>query len=124
MSSKKYVYYATTALIVLPMLGGGIMDLMGGAEVEKMMDHLGFPHWFATWLGVWKLASVVALLVPKFPRLKEWAYAGIAIDLLSASVAHIAVGDPAPNAITPLVIFGIAMASWATRPDSRKLPTA
>ncbi len=121
MLKNKYLYYVSTVLIVLPMLGGGVMDTMNGPEVQEIMTHLGFPMWFATFLGIWKLLGVVAVLVPGFPRLKEWAYAGFTFDLVAASVAHLAVGDAASNVVTPLVILVFNLLSWASRPESRRL---
>jgi hypothetical protein len=66
----------------------------------------------------------VAILAPRLPRVKEWAYAGIAFDLGGASVSHFAVGDSAANVIAPLVFLAIAAVSWALRPASRVLQVA
>jgi len=66
----------------------------------------------------------LAILAPRLPRLKEWAYAGIAFDLIGAAISHAAMGDPAAKVIVPLVILGIAAASWALRPASRRLGAA
>ncbi len=100
---------------------GGAMDVMGGPDIAEAMKHLGYPMYFTMLLGVWKLLSVPALLAPGLARLKEWAYAGVAFDLTAAAVSHAAVGDELPKIIIPIVLLGIAAASWALRPDSRKL---
>jgi uncharacterized membrane protein YphA (DoxX/SURF4 family) len=85
------------------------------------MAALGYPAYFVTILGAWKLLGGLALLAPRLPRLKEWAYAGIAFDLTGAAFSHAAVGHPAAKVIAPLVILGLAAASWALRPASRRL---
>jgi DoxX-like family len=75
-------------------------------------------------LGVWKVLGAIAIVLPKFPRLKEWAYAGILFDLTGASASHAACGHPVSEIVTPLVILGIVMASWVLRPESRTLRDA
>ena len=84
---------------------------------------LGYPAYFVTILGTWKLLGGFAILAPRLPRLKEWAYAGIAFDLTGATCSHLAMGHPAAKAIVPLVILGIAAASWTLRPEGRRLPS-
>ena len=85
---------------------------------------LGYPAYFVTILGTWKLLGGVAILAPRLPHVKEWAYAGIAFDLTGATFSHVAMGHPAAKAIVPLVLLGIAAASWALRPASRMLGAA
>jgi uncharacterized membrane protein YphA (DoxX/SURF4 family) len=99
-------------------------DLSGAPQVLEGMAHLGYPAYFATILGVWKVLGAVAVLAPRFPRLKEWAYAGIFFDLTGAAASHAASGDAAGKVITPLVLVAIAAASWALRPEGRKLASA
>jgi hypothetical protein len=77
-----------------------------------------------TILSVWKVLGGLAVLAPHLPRLKEWAYAGMAFDLSGAAASHAAVEDPAGKIVVPLVLLGIAMVSWALRPESRKLVTS
>ncbi len=72
-------------------------------------------------LGVWKVLGGVAVLIPRFPKLKEWAYAGMLFDLTGAAASHAAVGDPLAKVVTPLLLLGIVMASWALRPEGRRL---
>jgi uncharacterized membrane protein YphA (DoxX/SURF4 family) len=120
---KTIGYWVTTGLIGLAFLTGGAGDLAGGADMVAAITHLGYPAYLLTILGVAKLLGAVAVLVPRFPRLKEWAYAGIVIDLLGASASHAFTGDGLDKVIPPLVLTGIAMASWALRPESRRLPS-
>ena len=86
-----------------------------------MLD-LGYPRYVVTLLGVWKLLGVLAILWPGFPRLKEWAYAGIAFDLSGAAVSHLAVGDPLWHLPLTLGLLAVAFVSWALRPAGRVLP--
>ncbi len=90
--------------------------LRGGRLAE-----LGYPPYFVTVLGAWKVLGALAILAPGAPRLKEWAYAGIMFDLTGAALSHAAIGHPAVKAIAPLAILGIAAASWALRPASPRL---
>jgi uncharacterized membrane protein YphA (DoxX/SURF4 family) len=121
---RKIGYWVTTGLVALALAPGGIADVMMIPDVIAAMDALGFPHYIAPFIGVAKILGAIAILAPKFPRLKEWAYAGIAVDLLGASYSHAAIGDVIGNIMTPLVIFMIAMASWYLRPADRRLPDA
>jgi hypothetical protein len=119
--SNTILYWATTGLTAAAFALGGLVDLSRGADVAAGMQHLGYPLYFASILGVWKLLGALALLAPRLPRLKEWAYAGMFFDLTGAAVSHAASGDPVAKIVTPLVILGIVAASWALRPASRKL---
>jgi hypothetical protein len=75
-------------------------------------------------IGAWKILGGIAVLAPRFPRLKEWAYAGIFFDLSGAAISHAVTGDPATNVVVPLVLVAIGFASWTLRPASRKLAAA
>nr|AYM53121.1 hypothetical protein [Sorangium cellulosum] len=117
-------YWIATSLLGFAFAAGGLADLSGSPQVLEGMAHLGYPAYFATLLGVWKVLGAVALVAPRFPRLKEWAYAGIFFDLTGAAASHAAMGDGAGKVITPLFLVAIAAASWALRPGSRRLASA
>ena len=121
MNARAAGYWTTTTLVALAFLTGGAAYLARAEEPLRGMAALGYPAYFVTLLGTWKLLGGLALLAPRLPRLKEWAYAGIAFDLTGAAFSHAAVGHPAAKAIVPLVILGIAAGSWALRPASRRL---
>jgi hypothetical protein len=87
------------------------------------ITQLGYPVYFIVLLGVWKVLGALAILAPRLPRLKEWAYAGIFFDLTGASVSHAASGSSAGNVVGPAVFALVAMASWALRPESRTVGT-
>jgi uncharacterized membrane protein YphA (DoxX/SURF4 family) len=121
---KNIAYWTTTILGPTSFVIGGVIGLTGGDQVVGAMNHLGYPAYFASLLGAWKLLGAIVLTVPGLPRLKEWAYAGFVFDLTAAAFSHAAVGDRAGDIIGPLVFLGLVLASWALRPDSRKLAAA
>lgn len=121
MKTRKIAYWTLTSLLALALTAGGAMDLTGAPAVLDAVRGLGYPLYVASLLGVWKLLGAAAILAPRLPRLKEWAYAGIFFDLTGAAVSHTAVGDAAGKVITPLVLLAIAMGSWALRPADRAL---
>lgn len=121
MKTRRIAYWVATAVTAFVFLSGGVGNIAQPSYVMEGMTHLGYPAYFVTILGVWKILGGIAVLAPRFPRLKEWAYAGMFFDLTGASASHAAVGDPVGKIVTPLVLLGIVMASWALRPESRKL---
>jgi uncharacterized membrane protein YphA (DoxX/SURF4 family) len=124
MKTRRIAYWVTTGLTAFIFLSGGAADLARPSSVMEGMTHLGYPAYFVGILGVWKVLGGVAVLAPRLPRLKEWAYAGMLFDLTGAAASHAAVGDPAGKIAAPLIIFGLVTASWALRPESRKLRDA
>ena len=122
--TRTIAYWIATGLVALAFLAGGAVDLSRSPQVVEGMTHLGYPAYFATILGAWKVLGGAALLAPGLPRVKEWAYAGILFDLTGAAFSHAASGDPTGKVITPLVLAALAAASWALRPEARKLPSA
>ena len=114
-------YWTTTILIALAFLSGGAAYLARADVPLRGMAELGYPAYFVTILGMWKVLGGLAILAPRLPRLKEWAYAGIAFDLTGAAFSHAAMGDPTAKVIVPLVLLVIAAVSWLLRPASRKL---
>jgi uncharacterized membrane protein YphA (DoxX/SURF4 family) len=120
---RTIAYWGTTALTAAAFLAGGLADLTRGPALVSGMAHLGYPGYFMLILGTWKVLGALAILAPRLPRLKEWAYAGMLFDLSGAALSHAAVGDPSTKVLVPLVILGLAVASWALRPalGGRKL---
>ena len=124
MKSTKIGYWASTGLLALGFALGGFTDLARGPDMRAGFEHLGYPLYLLVLLGVWKVLGAVAIVAPRFPRLKEWAYAGMFFDLSGAFVSHASVGDPAPKLIAPVVLLALLVASWALRDESRKLESA
>jgi ABC-type enterobactin transport system permease subunit len=121
MNAKVIGYWATTSILVFVLLSGGVAGLMHWPAAAEGMAHLGYPAYFATILGFWKVVEAVIVLAPRLPRLKEWAYAGAFFELTGAFASHAARGDAARYVWPPLVLAGIALASWALRPPGRRL---
>jgi uncharacterized membrane protein YphA (DoxX/SURF4 family) len=116
------VYWITTALVVFELALGGLWDILRVPQVRGLIERLGYPVYFLVILGIWKLLGAVALVVPRFPRLKEWAYAGVIFDLTGAVASLLASGlIDAGTVAYPIVMTGVAVASWALRPPSRRL---
>ena len=122
MNTKTIGYWATTGIFCAALGFGGVMSLTGGGSMREEVTGLGFPEYMLTILGVAKVLGVAALLAPGMPRLKEWAYAGFTFDLLGATASHAFAGDPAGETLKPLVMLGVAAASYALRPGERRLP--
>jgi uncharacterized membrane protein YphA (DoxX/SURF4 family) len=118
--ARKIAYWVTTILVAFSM-SGGIAQLMRVPGVVEGFVRLGYPPYFVTILGFWKVAGAIAILVPRFPRLKEWAYAGIFFDLTGAAASSAGVHGGAFHILAPLIFAGITVASWALRPQSRTI---
>ena len=119
--TKALGYWITTALVALAFAAGGFADVVRTPDMVGAMHHLGYPVYLTSILGVWKLLGAVAIVAPRFPRLKEWAYAGMLFDLSGAAVSHAVTGDPIGNVLTPLVLLVLVATSWALRPQDRVL---
>jgi hypothetical protein len=96
------------------------------ADPHGVVPVLGYPMYFFAILGFWKVLGAIAILVPRYPLLKEWAYAGIFFDLTGAAASCVAVGGYGAYAfhvIAPLIITGFTIVSWMLRPENRKIGT-
>lgn len=115
------MYWIATSWLSLGMVATGIVQIIRmEAEVQKM-DALGYPIYFLTIIGIWKLLGVVVILVPKFPLVKEWAYAGFLFLMTGAIFTHLAVGDDAATYFGPTLLLVLTILSWYYRPKDRKL---
>ena len=124
MTARTVGYWITTGLVALAFAFGGVADLAASPDMIAGMAHLGYPAYLAGLLGFWKLLGAGAILAPGSARLKEWAYAGMFFDLTGAAYSHASSGDPLGKILTPLIILGLVVASWALRSDARALPSA
>ena len=109
MKKTKTVYWIITGLMAAFMLMASIPDVLRIPEAVAMLTHLGYPEYLLPFIGVAKILAVLAILIPGFPGLKEWAYAGLVFDLVGAWYSHVAVGDPASVWIFALI--GLLMVS-------------
>jgi uncharacterized membrane protein YphA (DoxX/SURF4 family) len=121
MTARRSVYWTATTLTALSFLSGGAAYLLGLDAPRRGVVELGYPAYVLTLLGILKVLGGLAILAPGLPRLKEWAYAGISIDLIGAAFSRAAAGHSADKVIAPLAILVIALLSWALRPRSRAL---
>ncbi|HEY4061286.1 MAG TPA: DoxX family protein [Puia sp.] len=123
---NKIIYWIFTIWLTLGMLSTGIVQLLkikvgtGVGGMENII-HLGYPVYVLAILGTWKILGVVALLIPKFPLLKEWAYAGIFFTVTGAAISHIASGDPIKDIFPSLLYLVLIAISWYFRPADRKV---
>ena len=121
---NKIIYWIATIWLALGMVATGTVQLFKAKEGQggvDMMTHLGYPVYMLTLLGIGKILGAVAVLIPKFPVAKEWAYAGFFFIMSGAIFSHIASGD-AINAIFPaLLLLILTIVSWYFRPVSRKV---
>lgn len=118
---NKIIYWIATVWLALGMTSTGIVQLMKMKEETVMMAHLGYPLYFLTLLGIWKILGVIAILIPKFPLLKEWAYAGFFFAMSGAVFSHLAVGDAAKDLFGPVLLIVLTAVSWYFRPADRKI---
>jgi hypothetical protein len=119
--TTKIIYWVATIWLALGMLSTGIVQLLKMKEEADMMTQLGYPLYFLTILGVWKILGVIAVLIPKFPLLKEWAYAGFFFAMSGAIFSHIASGDGAMEFFGPVLLLILTVVSWYFRPAHRKI---
>jgi hypothetical protein len=105
-------YWVFTGLLI-PGLGyGSIMELMGNPQSIEVITSLGYPAYLSPFLGVARILALVAIFTPKFPRLKEWAYAGLVFDVIGAIYSQVAVGNPLSYTIFPTIILGVIFGSY------------
>lgn len=117
----KIIYWIATLWLSLGMVSTGIVQIIHMDEEVQKMSTLGYPIYFLTIIGIWKIIGVIAVLVPKFPLVKEWAYAGFFFLMSGAIFTHLAVGDEAVEYFGPTLLFVLTVVSWYFRPADRKL---
>lgn len=113
-------YWLTTGIVAFCMTGG-VFELLGASATVDGIVRLGYPAYIIPALGLGKVLAIATLLWPGLPRLKEWAYAGIVFNMLGALVSHVAHDDPAWTLVVCVAITALTLASWALRPQSRRL---
>jgi uncharacterized membrane protein YphA (DoxX/SURF4 family) len=124
MKIRNVGYWGATGLVAAAFAFGGVMDVVGSPDVLAAVSHLGYPAYFATLIGVWKVLGAIAVVTPGFARVKEWAYAGMFFDLTGASISHAASGDAVSHVLTPLFILALMIVSYVLRPESRRVVAA
>lgn len=114
-------YWVSTAMVTAELAVGGAWDVLRISLVREIVERLGYPSYFLVIIGVWKWLGAVALLAPRFPRLKEWAYAGVVFADTGAIVSHLWVGYGDGEVAFLTILLVLTAASWALRPPTRRL---
>lgn len=121
---NKIIYWIATIWLALGMVATGAGQLFNAKEGQggaDMLTHLGYPLYLLTLLGVWKLLGAIAVLIPKYPLLKEWAYAGFFFLTTGAIFSHIASDQPVIEIFPGLLLLILTVLSWYFRPADRKI---
>jgi uncharacterized membrane protein len=118
---RDWIYWTATAALAAECFVGGVMGALRLQPFARVVTHLGYPLYFMTVLGVCYVSAGVVLLAPRLPMVKEWAYAGLMFIYAGATASHIWVGDNAKTLVGPLLLAGLTVASWALRPQRRRM---
>jgi len=118
---NKIIYWIVTIFLSIGMLAGGTQQMLQIGGYNEIVTSLGYPLYLLSILGVWKILGVIAILIPKFPLLKEWAYAGFFFAMSGAFISHLTVGQPFTEAIPSLILLFVIILSWYFRPPNRKI---
>ncbi|MFB2118859.1 DoxX family protein [Parapedobacter sp. 2B3] len=122
MSKKsKIIYWVATLFLSLGMLAGGTQQMLQIGGYNEIVTRLGYPLYMLSIIGVWKILGVVAILLPRFPLVKEWAYAGFFFVMTGAAISHVAVKEPFVEVVPSLTLLTAIIVSWYFRPASRKV---
>jgi len=121
--TMKILYWIFTAWLALGMLSTGIVQFIGVEEEVASFKHLGYPTYLMTLLAVWKVLGVVAILLPRLPLLKEWAYAGFFFVSSGAAISHAVLGDGISEIFPSILLLLLTAASWYLRPSARRIIT-
>ena len=119
---KLITYWIATGLLAFGMLASGIQQLLRTKAMVDLITPLGYPPYFLNILGFWKILGVIALLMPHYKLVKEWAYAGFFFTMTGALVSHLACGDfGIKEIIGPIMQTVFIILSWYFRPADRKI---
>jgi hypothetical protein len=119
--ASKIIYWVATIWLCLGMFSSGLVQLLRVKEEVSFVLAMGYPIYFLTILGTWKMLGILAVLAPRFPLIKEWAYAGFFFTATGALFSHLACGNPAKDMIGPVLLLLLTVVSWYFRPAERRL---
>lgn len=117
---NKIIYWIATGWLALGMTSTAIVQLIKMDEEVANFSSLGYPLYLMTIIGVWKILGVITIIVPKYPLIKEWAYAGFFFAMSGAALSHIIVGHGGIALFGPLLLLVLTITSWYFRPADRK----
>jgi uncharacterized membrane protein YphA (DoxX/SURF4 family) len=118
---NRIIYWIATLWLALGMVSTGMVQLLKMEDEVKNITTLGYPAYILTILGVWKMLGVVAVLIPRFPLVKEWAYAGFFFAMTGATISRMIAGDPISAMFPSLLLLALTIISWYFRPADRRL---
>jgi uncharacterized membrane protein len=118
---NKIIYWIATIWLALAMLASGLQQIFHTKGFVDIIVHLGYPLYFMYILGVWKILGVIAILLPGFKLVKEWAYAGFFFAMSGAVFSHIASGSSMKEVFPSLVLLIMTVVSWYFRPADKKI---
>lgn len=118
---NKIIYWIATVFLAFGMLAGGVQQLLQIGGYVDIVGQLGYPLYLLSILGAWKILGVVAVLIPKYPLVKEWAYAGFFFAMSGAAISHLVVSHSVNEALPSLVLLTMTVVSWYFRPAERKI---
>lgn len=118
---NKIIYWIATLWLALGMTSTGIVQLLGMKEETAFIRPLGYPDYFLSILGFWKILGVVAILIPKFPLVKEWAYAGFFFAMSGALFSHVASSSAPQEYFGSSLLLVLTITSWYFRPNERRI---
>ena len=121
---RSIAYWLFTVAVAFELAAGALWDLLRIEFVRVIFARLGYPLYLLTILGAWRIPGALALVVPRFPRLKEWAYAGAFFSYTGAAASHVLAGNGQGQWVGPLIFSAFTLISWALRPASRRSPAA
>lgn len=118
---NRIIYWIATLWLSLGMTATGIVQLIRNKDEVALFNNLGYPMYLLIIIGIWKLLGVIAVLVPRLPLIKEWAYAGFFFVMSGAVISHLAINDAPKELFGPLLLIVLTIVSWYFRPANRKL---
>ena len=122
MEKRKLIWYwIITIILSFCIFSGGLAQALQVNGVVRGFKPLGYPTYFISLIGIWKMLGIIAILIPKFKLPKEWAYAGIFFTMTGAVISHIASNDVSVQIIAPIVLAVFTILSWYLRPADRKI---
>jgi hypothetical protein len=121
--NRRFIYVTSTAILVLEIMAGAVMDLAHLPYVVQEVRSLGYPTYVLYIIGVWKVLAVGALLWPRLPRLREWAYAGVFFEMFGAVESHVLASDRPGKYLVPLAFTFLTLVSWWSQPGRQPPPT-
>ncbi|MFI5914772.1 DoxX family protein [Dactylosporangium sp. NPDC051541] len=118
---RPVAYWTSTVVVVSECVVGGVLDLLKAPPFYPLMIELGYPPYLSLILGAAKVFAAAILIAPGLPRLKEWAYAGVLINMIGAGASQVATHRAMSTLLAPGAFAALALLSWAWRPDTRRL---